>query len=118
MVYSLSMHSHVTTAAIIVSTLVVPSISRAQRESHPLIDLWRSGKPAFGVFVPNEAARPANAGGPERGGGQGPRMKPVYTEAGGEKLAANALYDYVFLNLEGAYDSASVKGIAAGLRKG
>jgi 2-keto-3-deoxy-L-rhamnonate aldolase RhmA len=42
----------------------------------------------------------------------------VYTEAGGEKLAANPLYDYVFLNLEGAYDGEAVKGIASGLRKG
>lgn len=117
-VYILLMRPHVASAAIIVSALLLPSISRAQRDSHPLIDLWRNGKPAFGVFVPNEAARPANAGGPERGGGQGARMKPLYTEAGGEKLAANALYDYVFLNLEGAYDSASVKSIAEGLRQG
>jgi citrate lyase beta subunit len=45
-------------------------------------------------------------------------MKPVYTAGGGEKLAANPLYDYVFLNLEGAYDSEAVKAIASGLRKG
>jgi 2-keto-3-deoxy-L-rhamnonate aldolase RhmA len=45
-------------------------------------------------------------------------MKPVYSEAGGQKLAANPLYDYVFLNLEGAYDGEAVKAIAAGLRKG
>ena len=99
-----------------------PSIF-AQGSSHPLIDLWRQGKPAFGVFVPNEAPRDPNAapgrgGAGPRGGGQGPRAKPVYTEAGGEKLAANPLYDYVFLNLEGAYDSAAVKAMAAGLRKG
>jgi hypothetical protein len=85
----------------------------AQQSSNPLVTLWSQGKPAFGVFVPNEAPRPA---GPPSGGGQ--RPKPVYTEAGGEKLAANPLYDYVFLNLEGAYDSAAVKAIAAGLRKG
>jgi hypothetical protein len=42
----------------------------------------------------------------------------VYTEAGGEKLAANPLYDYVFLNLEGAYDADAVRAIANGLRKG
>ena len=45
-------------------------------------------------------------------------MKPVYTEAGGEKLAANPLYDFVFLNLEGSYDGDAVKAIANGLRKG
>ena len=50
------------------------------------------------------------------GGGSGNRPKPLYTKAGGEKLAANPLYDYVFLNLEGSYDSAAVKAIADGLR--
>ena len=32
-------------------------------------------------------------------------------------MAANALYDYVFLNLEGAYDAAAVKAYGAGLKK-
>jgi 2-keto-3-deoxy-L-rhamnonate aldolase RhmA len=129
--------------------MLAPNLA-AQRHSNPLIDLWLQGKPAFGIFVPNEAPRPATtsapgaapgsapggdagaatggtpaapAGTPPAGaGGQrpggGPRPKAVYTEAGGEKLAANPLYDYLFLNLEGSYDSAAVKNIAAGLRKG
>ena len=62
----------------------------------------------------------ARAGGRGRGpagpGGAGARPKPLYTKAGGEALAANPLYDYVFLNLEGAYDSEAVKNIADGLR--
>lgn len=87
----------------------------AQQSSNPLVTLWSQGKPAFGVFVPNEAPRPAA---PRGDGAPRERPKPVYTEAGGEKLAANPLYDYVFLNLEGAYDSAAVKAVAAGLRKG
>ena len=87
----------------------------AQQSSNPLVTLWSQGKPAFGVFVPNEAPRPAA---PRGDGAPRERPKPVYTEAGGEKLAANPLYDYVFLNLEGAYDSAAVKAMAAGLRKG
>jgi hypothetical protein len=94
--------------------------------------------------VPNEnARRPSTRAGPERRdgaaagtglgrnwrsvrvrdvglaawtGGQGARPKPLYTKAGGEALAANPLYDYVFLNLEGAYDSEAVKNIAEGLR--
>src|SRR5687767_453857 len=107
----------------------------AQRSSNTLIDLWSQGKTAFGVFVPNEAARPAGPGGagaagaPRAAGAPGApgaaaaqaaprqRPRPVYTEAGGEKLAANPLYDYVFLNLEGAYDGAAVKAIASGLGK-
>lgn len=68
-----------------------------------VIDLWKQGKPAFGVYAPNEN--------PE------PRSRPaVYTRDGGEKLAMNPLYDYVFLNLEGAYDGAAIKAIADGLR--
>ena len=86
----------------------------AQRKhQNEIIDLWMAGKTAFGVFVPNEAPRPA-AGAPRPEGP--PRPKPVYTTAGGQKLAANPLYDFVFLNLEGAYDGAAVKAIADGLR--
>ena len=109
----------------------------AQRSSNLLVELWSQNKPAFGVFVPNEAQRtgpPASApggatagqaapGAPGAGTGQpqgAARQRPraVYTEAGGEKLAANPLYDFVFLNLEGAFDGEAVKAIAAGLRKG
>jgi 2-keto-3-deoxy-L-rhamnonate aldolase RhmA len=84
-----------------------------RRHQNEIIDLWMAGKTAFGVFVPNEAPRPAT-GEPRQEGG--PRPKPVYTTAGGQKLAANALYDFVFLNLETAYDGGAVKAIADGLR--
>lgn len=70
------------------------------------IALWTQGKPAFGIYAPNENAGPR---------GQGPRPA-VYTREGGEKLATNPVYDFVFLNLEGAYDVAAVKAIADGLR--
>ena len=42
---------------------------------------------AFGVFVPTEAPGSSGAAAPGT-----PRM-PVYSEAGGERLAANPLYD-------------------------
>jgi 2-keto-3-deoxy-L-rhamnonate aldolase RhmA len=71
-----------------------------------VIALWKQGKTAFGVYAPNENAGPR---------GQGPRPA-VYTRQGAEKLAANPLYDYVFLNLEGAYDAAAIKAMADGLR--
>ena len=81
----------------------------APTRTHGLVDLWAQGKPAFGVYAPNENPAP-----------RGPRGQPpqpaVYTREGGEKLAANPLYDYVFLNLEGSYDSAAVKAMADGLR--
>jgi hypothetical protein len=72
----------------------------------PILDLWERGRPAFGIYAPNENPGPR---------GEGPR-KAVYTKAGGEKLAANPLYDFVFLNLEGAYDAEAIKAMADGLR--
>jgi 2-keto-3-deoxy-L-rhamnonate aldolase RhmA len=72
----------------------------------PIFDLWEHGRPAFGIYAPNENPGPR---------GEGPR-KAVYTRAGGERLAANSLYDFVFLNLEGAYDAEAIKAMAAGLR--
>ncbi len=99
----------------------------AQHEN-TIIDLWSAGTATFGVFVPNE--RPRAAGGREQGGrGQGGRQQagrgqgsrgqrqpPLYTVEGGERLAQNPLYDFVFLNLEGGYDADAVDAIAEGLR--
>jgi 4-hydroxy-2-oxoheptanedioate aldolase len=67
-----------------------------------VLDLWPQGKVAFGVYAPSEA---------ERG------KPPVYTAAGAATAAANPLYDYVFLNLEGAYDAAAVKAYGEVLKK-
>ena len=88
------------------------------KHQNAVIDLWAANKAAFGVFVPNEAPpRTGATGATGTTGAQGaPRPRPVYTKAGGETLARNPLYDYVFLNLEGGYDAAAVKAIAEGLR--
>ncbi len=111
------MRKRVVYAAILTTAALSVAGLQAQRESNPrgntLIDLWSAGKPAFGVFVPNE--NPVGRG-QWRGDPDAPRPKPVYTVSGGEKLAANPLYDYVFLNLEGSYDSGAIKAIAEGLR--
>jgi hypothetical protein len=64
--------------------------------------LWNQGKVAFGVYAPSEAPR----GSP-----------PVYTAEGAAKVATNPLYDYVFLNLEGAYDPLAVKAYGQGLKQ-
>ena len=77
--------------------LFVASAANAQ-----VLELWPQGKIAFGVYAPSEA---------ERG------QPPKYTPDGAAKVAANPLYDYVFLNLEGAYDAAAVKAYGAGLKK-
>jgi 2-keto-3-deoxy-L-rhamnonate aldolase RhmA len=74
----------------------------ATSASAQVLDLWPQGKIAFGVYAPSEA---------ERG------QPPKYTPDGAAKVAANPLYDYVFLNLEGAYDAAAVKAYGAGLKK-
>lgn len=91
--------------------LAAPLRLDAQPHENALIDLWVKGKPAFGVYAPNENPAPRPAPGAPRG----PMPKAVYTKAGGEKLTATS-FDYVFLNLEGAYDVEAVKAIAEGLR--
>ena len=91
-------------------TLVLGAASLTAQSKHQnlVLDLWMQGKPAFGVYAPNENPEPRKQGAPP--------PKAIYTKAGGEKLAMNPLYDYVFLNLEGAYDSAFVTAMAEGLR--
>ena len=76
-----------------------------------LAQLWNEGIPAFGVFVPDERPRPA-----ERPPPGTPRQPAVYTAEGGAALAHNPLYDFVFLNLEGQYDSGAVTAMVQGLR--
>ena len=80
-----------------------------QKHQNAVIDLWARGKPAFGVYAPNE--HPGARG--QRGQ---PPQPAVYTRDGGEKLAMNPLYDFVFLNLEGSYDPAAVTAMSDGLR--
>ena len=84
-------------ASLALGLLFISSTTHAQ-----VLDLWPQGKVAFGVYAPSEA---------ERG------KPPVYTVAGAAKAAANPLYDYVFLNLEGAYDAAAVKAYGEVLKK-
>src|SRR4030095_7650593 len=69
----------------------------AQAHQNAVIDLWAQGKPAFGVYAPNENPGPR---------GQRGQLPPpaVYTREGGEELAGDPPYDLVFLNLEGSYD--------------
>lgn len=95
---------------IVMVGLVLASAPPSAQERHAVLGLWEKGKPAFGVFVPNEN--------PERFVRGQPPPKAIYTKAGAEKLAANPLYDFVFLNLEGNYDPSAVRTIADGLRSG
>ena len=116
---------HFQSCALVAVAMIAPGLQAQGKHQNALIDLWMQGKPAFGVFVPNENApppRPAGMPRPRRlrpsggPGGGGNRPKPLYTKAGGEKLAANPLYDFVFLNLEGATTAKRSKAIAEGLR--
>lgn len=87
--------------------MLLPAAAVAQPR-HALVELWSQGKAAFGVFAPNEN--------PQRFERGQPPPKAIYTAAGAEKLAANPLLDFVFLNLEGSYDPAAVKTMAEGLK--
>ena len=94
----------------VLNTIDPPALpAQGAARTHGLVELWAQGKPAFGVYAPNENPGP-------RGQRGQPPQPAVYTREGGEKLAMNPLYDYVFLNLEGRYDAAAVKAMADGLR--
>lgn len=108
------MRSHRATLATSAFVLGFGYAEAQTKHKNAVIDVWMQGKTAFGVFVPNENPAPPRS--PGEAGPRGPVRRPVYTKEGGEKLAVNALYDYVFLNLEGSYDAAAVKAIADGLR--
>ena len=81
-----------------------------QPHENAVIDLWAEGVAAFGVFVPNERPRT------EEQSCNGAAPAPIYTRDGGERLAQNPLYDFLFLNLEGGYDSAAVRDMVEGIR--
>lgn len=78
-------------------------------ESPGLVALWEEGRPAFGIFVPDERPR---GEGPR---GEGPRPPSLYTAEGGRRLAENPLLDFAFLNLEGGYDPQAVSAMVEGM---
>lgn len=86
------------------------SSAAPQQHENVILDLWAKGQPAFGVYAPAENRTPRGQTPPP-----GP-ARPPYSREGAERLAANPLYDFVFLNLEGGYDPAHVKVMVAGLR--
>jgi len=102
--------------AVLLAAVAGGAAPLAQTHQNAVIDLWAQGKAAFGVYAPNENPGPrGQRGQPSFDAAQG-RPQPVYTREGGEKLAMNPLYDFVFLNLEGSYDPGAVRAMAEGLR--
>src|SRR6187200_1236419 len=94
-----------------------PIVVAQRQHQNAVIDLWAQGKPAFGVYAPNEQPAPRGEDGSGQRGQRGQPPPPaVYTRGGGETLAMNRLYDFVFLNLEGNYDVAAVTAMVEGLR--
>jgi len=86
-----------------------PSSATASASAGTALTLWKSGAAAFGMFVPSERpAAPPAAG--------STRLPPLYTEAGAKALAENPLLDYLFLNLEGAYDANAVRAMVSGIK--
>lgn len=71
-----------------------------------LIELWKSGQPAFGEY-----ATPRHEQGDENS-----EEAPLFTVQMGRDLATNPLLDFVFLNLEQQYHAESVRGASEGLR--
>lgn len=70
-----------------------------------LLNLWKSGKAAFGEY-----ATPKHKKGEEHSS-----EPAIFTVQNGRDLAANPLLDFVFLNLEHGYTAASVRGANEGL---
>ena len=104
-------------SAVVVLAVIIgagPVVLAQQPHQNAVIDLWARGKPAFGVYAPNERQSPGSEDGSGRRGQ--PAQRAVYTRGGGETLAMNPLYDFVFLNLEASYDPAAVTAMVAGLR--
>jgi 2-keto-3-deoxy-L-rhamnonate aldolase RhmA len=128
-----------------IASAIVANAFTIQTRANTVIDLWMAGKATFGVYAPNENAPQRGQGGArgdaaargetaargeavrgEAGRGEGarrgesgqrgPARRALYTREGAEKLAANPLYDFVFLNLEGNYDSEAVRAYSEGLR--
>lgn len=86
------------------------TVESARRTAAPVVlAFWEADQPAFGVYVPDE--RPLEVRRSPEGRGQ----PPVYTTEGAAALAANPLYDFLFLNLEGAYDPAAVTTLSAAM---
>jgi 2-keto-3-deoxy-L-rhamnonate aldolase RhmA len=94
-------------AVAIALAVAAPVEARAQAARPAVLDLWAVGRTAFGVFVPDENPAP-------RGPNRGPAK---YTAAGAAALAGNPLIDFVFLNLECAYDRDAVMAVSEGLGK-
>lgn len=85
------------------------SPSSASASAGAALPLWKSGTAAFGMFVPSERSPAPPAAGATR-------LPPLYTEAGAKALAENPLLDYLFLNLEGAYDANAVRAMVTGIK--
>ncbi|HMS01798.1 MAG TPA: aldolase/citrate lyase family protein [Gemmatimonadaceae bacterium] len=77
------------------------------RAGGPALARWIADGTAYGMFVPSERD-------PAERDSAGNRLPPLYTEAGARALASDSLLDYLFLNLEGAYDEAAVRTLVAG----
>lgn len=102
----MTLHSLTTAALALIASLGLHASTQPARSS--ALSVWKQGGSAFGIFVPSE--RPMNAT-----DASGNRLPPLYTEGGAHTLGSNPLLDYLFLNLEGAYDAASVKAMVTGL---
>jgi 2-keto-3-deoxy-L-rhamnonate aldolase RhmA len=93
----------------LLSLLPLAVVASAPGPGGAALARWRANDVAYGMFVPSERQ-------PTERDAAGNRLPALYTEAGARALAADTLLDYLFLNLEGAYDEAAVRALVAGVR--
>ena len=82
------------------SRFALASVRIASAANAQVLDVWKTGSPRL-AFT--------------RRAKQSAASRRSTRRTARQKVAANPLYDYVFLNLEGAYDAAAVKAMAEGL---
>ena len=97
------------TVPVVSAFLAAAAVPAAAQAPSAAVRLWKSGGSAFGMFVPSERA-------PGATDAAGTRLPPLYTAQGAARLGGHPLLDYLFLNLEGAYDAEAVRAMVAGLQ--
>lgn len=70
-----------------------------------LVELWKSGRPAFGQYVTRPRAQ----------NDASPQKPAAFAVEVGRELAENPLLDYTFLSLEDYYDIESARNVRQGL---
>jgi len=85
-----------------------PAQSALTGDASKVLSTWVAGNAAYGVFVPSD--------GPPRDE-EGNRLPAVYSADMAQSLGENPLIEYLFLNLEPAWDAAAIEAMVEGLAR-